>query len=761
MKARILTYLILLPFILLVAWTPISSWLSYAGWVALGLSVLLLIYMAIKTRAFYRTKKVLFFALFGVLSLQAAYAQTLYAHSQNQGAFNPQATVDKMEARDPSIKETSKCITKTSEFEKLQTERDKLLKKNEDDLSTSEKKELAKLTEKLEKAQQEMTSLCKQGPCVPVDQLYEEAVNKCWICEVAALFIEAGDKVATLFFLKVQGEGYAMSLLMMGLFFWILMRVLSLVGSFGAADIGKFFTELFVKCLLAGAVAIMLIVPLRDTANFFLSPFFLVSSTINQETLSFSKEISSDVVKLDVVMADQFGKMVQCPYCKNFENSAGYTPDPNISAAVGYNASSDERAVAPVLSNSILCSVCSLYKVTTPPVIAGQFLFCSASQLQHYDYRLTKLTYDNWDAILVGLALTFAFTLIAFIFAFYMIDSFVRICYVLILYPFLLVAYVFKTTRQYTKRAFDMLLHAMVTYIILGIVMVLIIQIFYVMISPVAEEMVNALRDENAYGALLKFLTFQKGSGVILLASVVIVFITFFLLQDVYGYVADLTGIDLKIGGGVGATMATVGAAAAVTHTIGEVMSNPAGWTHWRRGEVNPETGEFEYKGGMEAKSRAYNKYVQSKYEGAVNYADSVINNWNPNFRNWEQRKLDEARNDIQTKGFFGRIAGRLKYAGVKIAATARKGVSVSWWGRRISAGSIRSTARLSKAIARNRYVDRLVSFGWSTGSDAINYVGKPVYKGTAFVGRKAWWLGRKAIDGVAQVLDARRYRRH
>ena len=74
MKKRLLPYLILLPIILLIAYTDVAVYLKYIAIATIPLSIGLIVYMFIKSSAFYRTKKVLLFAFFALSLLVGRYA---------------------------------------------------------------------------------------------------------------------------------------------------------------------------------------------------------------------------------------------------------------------------------------------------------------------------------------------------------------------------------------------------------------------------------------------------------------------------------------------------------------------------------------------------------------------------------------------------------------------------------------------------------------------------------------------------------------
>ena len=745
MKMRLLIYLILLPVILLMAFiSPALGWLRYVTWTAFGLSIALVIYALIRTKQFYKSKKMLFILL-----------MPLFLISTPTFAFNgwenaPAGVIQS--ARNPQF---DPCANAEADLKALREERLKISRiplgnrtpQQQHDLETSEKK-IAKL----------MTD-CQIQQCPTVSDLYEEAINDCWICDVAYLFIEAGDKVTTLFFKHVSEHGYALALLAVGFAFWLLIRALTLVGSFAATDVGKFITDVFIKGLFVGGAAILLRVPLRDTADFFISPFFIFSSIVNEQLVEISDAAVSGTsfVKIDELMYKKFGKKVECGYCEDLGNASENETIRVIDSVLRYNPKSSERAITPVLRNSILCSVCSIYRVTTPPVVSGQFLFCSAKQLKKSGADIGKAeVYSDLDAVIVGGVLSWVFLGITAIFSFYLIDSFIRICFVFVLFPFLIVAFVFQSTRQYTKKGLDVLIHSMVTYIVVTIFMVLLVQIFYTMLGPVSGQIVEALANEtDAYTELHKILPILGGGGLVLLCCIAIVFLTFFMLQIMHGCIAEISGVDLTNGGGIAAARSTLGKVVAATRFVQEMYRHNS-WTNTRRTQRD-ENGDLV--NGTDKRGEQLEKYgrqaghffddageaTENAINRPVDSAANAVDTAGQNLQNSVDRAGTNASRSLWNAGLrmcgqgygLGAIIGvptmilaGAVYVGTKIAAgaiwLARKTTKAIMQGAvRIISKPVKTIVRspgiLAKKIAHNKYFNKTVGFFWSMGYDAYD----------------------------------------
>lgn len=785
MKMRFFAYLIILPVILLLTFAlPVVDWLKYVSWAAFVLAVALMIFAFVKTKEMYKTKKIWFVLLFllasfcSVKNVYAQYCDPIYDPYCLNNPMNPMSPMypyGEPQQFDP-------CANATSELKVLRQARLKLSKIPLSNRTSAQQKEYDDTLKKMN----DLMTQCQIQPCPDISDLYVEAVEDCWICDVAKLFLVAGDKVVTVFYNNVTKKGYALALLAIGFFMWILVRVLSLIGSFGATDIGKFFTDFFVKCLFVGGTAALLLVPLRDTADFFISPFFMFSSMINQKLVEISDEAVSggSFIKIDELMYQKLGKKVECEYCKKLNASANAAFDGNIDSILKHKLSSSKQAIPGTLANAILCSVCTIYRITTPPVISGQFLFCSAKQLKKdFAPKPDGKVYRDYDAVIVGGILAWTFIGITAVFSFYLIDSFVRLCFVFVLFPFLLVAFVFQSTRQYTKKGLDVLIHTMVTYIVVSIFMLLLIQIFYAMLGPISGGIVEALASEEPYQALHDTLTFIGSGGFACLCCIAIIFLTFFMLQIMHGCIAEISGVDLSNGGGVAAFRTTLGKFTAATRFAQELY-NQSSWTNTRRkardedgnlkGGTDKAVGEIEsggrwlarpFESGGEKTENFLNKIsdtvinaVDSVAEKAQKFTDRVGTKAAEGMFNFGKsmftpHALVASFGFSAVLGVASMVGAAATYVGTKIA------VGTIWLTRKVAKKAAKFASRLvskmaktivrapgilAKKIAYNKYFNRTVGFVWSDVKDT--------YSDVAHV----WDWGKKKYD---KVKSRRKYK--
>ncbi len=279
MKNAVFIYLILLPLVLMMALLPLDTVLSVLSWVALAsvpLSLGLIIYAFVKTKDFYnKTKKCFIAALVLVLSALPAQADTSWATGIGSGIWGA-GTYNFSKMGDAAYAvatgQYGQAFEDLGNLANPFTSAWNALKRGYNDWRTTRSlsqrddafREMARLSAipeaertpaqqaDLEKARQEYLELQKELdllPCPTTQDLYQEYVEGCWTCDVANLFIEGADKIASAMYRLDKQHHFTLALLAIGLLFWILIRTLKLLVSFGVADIGRYFKDLIYKLM--------------------------------------------------------------------------------------------------------------------------------------------------------------------------------------------------------------------------------------------------------------------------------------------------------------------------------------------------------------------------------------------------------------------------------------------------------------------------------------------------------------------------------
>ena len=706
MKLRLLTYLILFPLVLMVTFTNMHKYLAYIAYACIPVIIGLLIYAYIKTKAFYKINKCLFFIVFGLLALtniSPSYAQSITQQLLTQRTAVRQ-TIEQLTRKNPR--------------------------------TTAEERQLQQAVQKYSDLQKQIGII----PCPSSQELYKEAIADCWACDVANLFIEAGDKVATSFYKMDKEQGYATSLLIIGFMFWLITHVLKLLMSFGVGDIGRFFTELFTKMLLVGGIFILLLQPMQKVVDFAVSPFFLLSASISNSIANTAKPLTDALPnKMDEILASKFSGQLICPYCNALANNNQSLPDRKISEALNYNARADERVVSPVMRNALLCTVCTVYRTTVPTSVTGQLITCAAKKKTE-TVGGVKI-YTDWGAVITGYTLIFSFFLISALFAFYLIDTFLRIAITLVLLPFLITAWAFESTRQYTKKGFEVLLHAVATYIMIALLLTLIVQIFYVMLGSDASQIatVTANNDVDKLVELTGWGGSKGNGGRIFLSSIGILIIAWFCLGKIDEYVSGITGIGLNNSGGFQAMQTTIGAGLTAAKTISKIYDK-----EWKR--PSNDTGISPEDKAAKIRQWGEEGSTDGKDGEAEHIVDEAAASTEQGIRNVGNTAAEgiEKAGDAAVDGakalfkvpYVGAVLGTIAMAvaipikvgtkavslavktGSAIAAKVSK-IAVKYGGRLM----VKTARHLNpaKMIALNKYFNKTVGAAWQFGEDIYN----------------------------------------
>ena len=740
MKMRLFAYLVLLPLFALIALTNISDYLTYIAYACIPVLIGLIIFAYIKTKAFYKMKKCLIFIILG---LMFGLANLSPAMAQYTDFNDPQAAMGYYLRQEEQIRQ-ERAVQRQSMAERRTEVRETIARlSRKKPRTTAEEEELQKALADYTRIQEALGEF----PCPSSQQLYREAVEDCWACDIADLFIEAGDKVATTFYKMDKTAGYSTSLLIIGFMFWLIANVLKLLMSFGAGDIGSFFTELFIKLLLVGGIFILLLQPMHKVVDFAVSPFFLISSAMTKSIIEVSQPLMNSIEnKIDDKMENEFGSSISCPYCdvleNNFNDFEGPTSKPKeaISNAIGYHASLEDRVVSPLMRNALLCTICTIHSATTPTTITGQFVACSAKKETTRIAGVIK-TYANWGAVITGYTLTFVFFLISALFAFYLIDTFLRLAITLVLLPFLIVAFAFKSTQKYTVKGFEVLLHSVATYIMIALFLTIVMVVFYSILGPDASEIVS-LTAANEVEKVVDLAGWSEDSahgGRIFLCAIGILVITWFCLSKVDEYVTELTGVSLGNAGGMQATMSTIGAGMAVVGTVQSLYSqkwkkpgDESGENAESKAAKIREWGEKDSTDGKDGAAEqttdqaadAAGKGIEKGGEAAAKACDKVGDS-----------AIDGAKACYKIP-YVGVIVGTIAMAvavcikaattvaslairlGTKLTAAVTK-FAIKHGARAV----IKTAKRLNpaKMIARNKYFNKTVGAIWQTGENIKN----------------------------------------
>ncbi len=616
-------YLLILFLLVFLAAHINTQYLPYIGITAVFIIILCLGYAIHKTKLFYYSKKVIVFLLFSLSFFYLTSASPVLAQTsettQSGGTFFK--SLFSQDAK-PSLEEQIQKVG--NEFHKiwriLPETRTEEQQKKYDQL----KKQLENLLKK--KAKEDKKEKAKTQ-CKTPHELLREVQNDCWSCDLTYIIIEAIDGVATSFFNKVQENNYALIILGLGFAFWLLFNILKFFTSWLLTDLGEVWTTIFRKLILVIFAAALLISPIRQVFDWILTPFFSFSAAISMEIANIST-FGNNVSKIDESLSKTLEvNPIECSYCTAMKKSDAAVPSPkNIENVDVLNAPSiQDRVFSSQIKNSMLCIVCSLYRTISPPIIIGQSLLCYSTTEGAYSFPPkwiigvpVRLQIPNMLMYTAGIVIIIVFILITILFPLFLVDAFFRIGYVATLMPFLIVAYVFESTRIYAKNSFRIVLHSLSTFLFVSIMFTLLVQIFYTSLSSDTQAITNALAS-NDIKSLFNIFVLNSGFFPLLMC----IFIGFlavkmmFLMDEIS---SELTAINLESTGGIGALISAIDVIKSPMPVVSEIYDETWGYVGSKRVPLNaPELPKYH---SAEAKSRLIRLKSYQKFN---KYADSVV----------------------------------------------------------------------------------------------------------------------------------------
>ncbi len=301
--------------------------------------------------------------------------------------------------------------------------------------------------------------------CSPIASLIKSYLSKdsCWPCDITGLIISSIQRVAVASYGVVRTA--ALSTLGVLFLFWLAYVTLSYFGKFGFARVSEYLTNVLSKSVLVMIIAAFLHMPLINAYQFIISPFVQYASGMAISLSNHSRNEVHKTANMLTTIADLLSGEPDCDFC----NRVGST-------AVLSNQFLDAGTV-----NSILCSVCTVYKQVTPMISLGQALMCYSTSAPKSYHDTTSVSEQSSFAIpslssyFVGFMFVALFSLLMVIVGFHIMAATMKLGFVVVLMPMWLVFFVFKPTRVYTSKAWVLVVHSMVTFIALSIALAIIL----------------------------------------------------------------------------------------------------------------------------------------------------------------------------------------------------------------------------------------------------------------------------------------------
>ena len=283
--------------------------------------------------------------------------------------------------------------------------------------------------------------------------------RNCLFCSLIGIIYAVADKVTVM---SYEAFAYSFAIVIaVGLVVWIAFKTLALVSSLSKQDIAKYFTELLIqsfKFLIAFFALLyyeqifsMIIRPLIRAGMSFGSTFILVESVYSRFGEEVFQALLTAGASSDGTALKALGDKVPFDYIRNANNKFYDVYTYSTMENMAYNVN---------LQYSLLQTI-------------GGGLVCIGFKL-----LILFLEFDGlggrfglgFACIIYGVCFgLFGFVLVMS-FIFYLLDAVVQLGIVGAILPFLVASWPFKLTSKYTKSGFDMLLNSIFTFMMMGVV---------------------------------------------------------------------------------------------------------------------------------------------------------------------------------------------------------------------------------------------------------------------------------------------------
>ncbi len=409
--------------------------------------------------------------------------------------------------------------------------------------------------------------------CIPLPAKLSE-YKSCIFCPMFLVIFNAAQTMATQAYAILAGP--LSMVMLLGFAIFVAFLVLRYVSAFTKQDAPKFTNETLIQ-----AFKVMFAFILLSNSSF-------VYNMIVGPVLSAGLEFGSSLL---------------------FENGSGYTEwcqsEQNLVkqvAKIEEDAKKDS-SVTPIdkgvfpqyLYIKLDCFIRSVQAEISKPMAIGSTLMCVARNAGAADINIvvTKLENAIWDfgMFFQGLVIWGFTLLISLAFAFYLIDATVRLGIVGALMPFLIACWPFSVTSGYTKQGWVMFLNTFFTYVMMGLVISVNIQLILMSLTGGQNnpsELENAINGDNVI--VLKDMLDIGFSGFLVLLACCL--FGFKISGQANSLAAQFSGggYDGKIGSGIGTLAASGLKGLAVGSKAGKI-GGVAGAAMGAMGTVSRVTG--------------------------------------------------------------------------------------------------------------------------------------------------------------------------
>ena len=293
----------------------------------------------------------------------------------------------------------------------------------------------------------------------------------CAFCKMLGTVYAVSDKLTVLSYEKL-GTSFAV-VLALGLAVWIAMKTLIFASSMTKQDAAKYLTEM-IKQGYKFAIAYFALIYYPNIFDYLLLPLLRAGLTFSQQFMSgidlsyrFDENITANLMANNVDSLQNSG--LDMNYYINFNNQYFDISTYSVLDMLAYNVNM-QYALLQSIGGALWC-------------LSGEYALRRVGQDMWQGFDMIQA----WGFALAGYVYAAAFWVFGFLlsiaFVFYLFDAVVQLGIVGALLPFLIASWPFKITSKYTSTGFKMFLNSVFTFIMIGIIVKINIELISVAVE--------------------------------------------------------------------------------------------------------------------------------------------------------------------------------------------------------------------------------------------------------------------------------------
>lgn len=308
-----------------------------------------------------------------------------------------------------------------------------------------------------------------------------EEQRQCWQKEILGLFYQnIGDQSKNIYN-ELTSENL-FQVVLMGFTIWMAFQILRHISSPAAESSGEFWTKIVRKAFLCAFCGILAssTTQIYYVINNFIFPIYYTLLELTSEILNITGKDPDATVKA-ISISSSFGDDQNdepCVICEVYKNSV---TDAGCKFQTSANANFSASSFPQEPLNMMGCMACAI----SDRLSVG------------YDVSVRLLKMGSLTAFMVGCFLMVCFTIAKLGFVFYLVDSIFRLNIIIIILPFLIMAYPFEQIRKWAKTGFLIILSSSAIMLCLGIIVSLSILAMQKLIT--SAEFKDVLGKEEQY----------------------------------------------------------------------------------------------------------------------------------------------------------------------------------------------------------------------------------------------------------------------